>query len=262
MKVAAIYDIHGNVPALEAVLKEIQRGSVDLLVVGGDVATGPMPRGTVELLMALPANVVFLRGNADREVVECFDSLNGGGPTSTPFASAHETSQWTALQLERRHRDFLDSFVEKSTVAVDGLGEVLFCHGSPRSDEEMITAATTDERLGPMLVNVEAPVVVCGHTHMQFDLRSHGKRIVNAGSVGMPYADQPGAYWVQLGPTVAMRRTEYDLARAADLIRQSGMPGAREFADENVLTIPSAAAATEIFERMASEHPFTEPTES
>ncbi len=254
MKVAAIYDIHGNLPALEAVLKEIQLGSMDLLVVGGDVAAGPMPRETLELLMALNANVVFLRGNADREVVECFD---GGGSTSNPLAAAQETCRWTARQLGRQHRDFLDSFVEKSTVTVDGLGDVLFCHGSPRSDEEMITAATPEDRLGPMLVDVEPPVVVCGHTHMQFDRRSHGKRIVNAGSVGMPYAEQPGAYWVWLGPTVEMQRTAYDFEHAADLIRQTGMPGAQEFAAENVLTVPSTAAATEIFERMAKEHPFT-----
>jgi putative phosphoesterase len=251
MKVAAIYDIHGNLPALEAVLKDIQLGSMGLLVVGGDVASGPMPRETVERLMALTGNVVFLRGNVDREMVECFD----GGTASNPVAD--ETTVWSARQLERRHRDFLDSFVEKSTVAIDGLGDVLFCHGSPRSDEEMITAATTDERLGLMLADVQAPVVVCGHTHMQFDRRSHGKRIVNAGSAGMPYAAQPGAYWVQLGPTVEMRRTDYDVEQAADLFRRTGMPGALEFADENVLTVPSAAEATEIFERMANERPFT-----
>ena len=139
MKIAAIYDIHGNLPALEAVLKEIQQSSIDLLMVGGDVASGPMPRETLELLMALKASAVFLRGNADREVVACFD---GGGSTSNLFSAAQETSLWTARQLERRHRDFLASFVEKSTFAIDGLGDVHFCHGSPRSDEEMITAAT------------------------------------------------------------------------------------------------------------------------
>jgi putative phosphoesterase len=252
MKVAAIYDIHGNLPALEAVLNEIKLSDMDLLVVGGDVASGPMPRETLDLLMSLPGNVVFIRGNADREIVECFDR---GGSTSTPFPAADEATQWTARQLERRHRDFLDSFVEKYTVPVDGLGDVLFCHGSPRSDEEMITTATPDERLGLMLENVEPLVVVCGHTHMQFDRRSHGKRIVNAGSVGMPYADQPGAYWACLGLTVEMQRTDYDFEHAADLIRQTDMPGAREFADENVRTVPTAAEATEIFERMATEHP-------
>ena len=254
MKIAAIYDIHGNLPALEAVLREVSSSSMDLLVVGGDVATGPMPRETLELLMTLNTHVVFLRGNADREVVECFD---GSGSISNPFADAQETSLWTAQQLERRHRDFLSSFVEPSAFAVEGLGDVLFCHGSPRSDEEMITAATPDDRLGPMLLQVEQPVVVCGHTHLQFDRRSHGKRLVNAGSVGMPYAERPGAYWVWLGPTVDMRRTDYNFEHAADLIRQTSMPGAQEFADENVLTVPSAAMATEIFERMAREHPFT-----
>src|SRR5215831_18569727 len=99
MKVAAIYDIHGNLPALEAVLNEINLGGMDLLVVGGDVASGPIPRETLELLMSLHGNVIFIRGNADREIVECFD---GGGSSSKPLA-ADEATQWTARQLERRN---------------------------------------------------------------------------------------------------------------------------------------------------------------
>lgn len=158
---------------------------------------------------------------------------------------------WAAHQLDRTHRDFLASFVPQAVLSIDGLRAVLFCHGSPRSDEEILTAATPDERLQAALAEVKQPVVVCGHTHMQFDRQFGGVRVVNAGSVGMPYAE-PGAYWLWLGPEISLRQTAYDLEQAAQVIRASGYPQAQEFADENVLRPPTAAEATEIFERMAA----------
>jgi putative phosphoesterase len=248
MKVAAIYDIHGNLPALEAVLAEIDQAAPDLIVVGGDVASGPLPRATLERLLALGERARFVRGNADRELVNCFDG--------TPMApnipeEVRELTTWAAQQLGRRHREFLASFAAQVVLNVDGLGDVLFCHGSPRSDEEMLTAATPDQRLQTALTGVEQPVVVCGHTHMQFDRQCGKVRIVNAGSVGMPYGE-PGAYWLWLGPEVALRRTPYDLEEAARLIRASGYPQAEDFADNNVLQPPTAAEAIEVFERMAA----------
>jgi putative phosphoesterase len=248
MKAAAIYDIHGNLPALEAVLAEIERAAPDLIVVGGDVASGPMPRATLERLMALGARARFVQGNADREVVDCFDGVPLA--PNTP-EEVQELTTWAAQQLERRHRDFLASFAAQVVLNVDGLGDVLFCHGSPRSDEEMLTAATPDQRLQAALTGVEQPVVVCGHTHMQFDRQSGKVRIVNAGSVGMPYGE-PGAYWLWLGPEVTLRRTPYDLEEAARMIRASGYPQARDFADNNVLQPATAAEAIEVFERMAA----------
>jgi putative phosphoesterase len=248
MKVAAIYDIHGNLPALEAVLAEIDQAAPDLIVVGGDVASGPIPKATLERLMTLGERARFIRGNADRELVARFDGVSLTQDTSETFQAM---TVWAAQQLDRKHRDFLASFAAQAVLAVDGLGEVLFCHGSPRSDEEILTAATPDQRLQAALTGVEQDVVVCGHTHMQFD-RHFGKvRIVNAGSVGMPYGE-PGAYWALLGPQVTLRRTLYDLERAAHLIRASGYPQALEFAEHNVLQPPTAAEAIEVFERMAA----------
>jgi ribosomal protein uS13 len=119
-------------------------------------------------------------------------------------------------------------------VEVDGLGEVLFCHASPRSDEEIFTALSPAERLRPMLEGVPQRVVVCGHTHMQFDRVVDGTRVINAGSVGMPYG-RPGAYWLLLGPDVRLTRTEYDLQRAAELVQKTSYPQAGEFASRNVL---------------------------
>jgi putative phosphoesterase len=248
MKVAAIYDIHGNLPALEAALAEIDQAAPDLIVVGGDVASGPMPRATLEQLMALGERARFVRGNADRELANCFD----GVPLAPNIPEeVREITTWAARQLDRRHRDFLASFATQVVLNVDGLGNVLFCHGSPRSDEEILTAATPDQRLQAALAGVEQSVVVCGHTHMQFDRQSGKVRIVNAGSVGMPYGE-PGAYWLWLAPEVTLRQASYDLEEAARLIRASGYPQAEDFADNNVLQPPTAAEAIEIFERMAA----------
>jgi diadenosine tetraphosphatase ApaH/serine/threonine PP2A family protein phosphatase len=160
---------------------------------------------------------------------------------------------WTADQLSWEQRDFLASFSEQAELDIQGLGSTLFCHGSPRGDDEIITVATPESRMVPMLATVAQDIVICGHTHVQFDRTIGGKRVINAGSVGRPYEGQPGAYWAMLGPDVALRRTPYDFERAADQMRASGYPGAEEFVRENVLASPSAAETTGIFERMAAQ---------
>jgi putative phosphoesterase len=245
MRVAALYDVHGNLPALEAVLAEVERSGAHLVVVGGDVANGPMPRECLERLRALGERAVFVRGNGDRELASA--AVLAGDDV---WAAR---TRWTAEQLDDAQRAFLGGLPETQSVRVRGLGRVLFCHGSPRDDEEIVTALTTEERLAPMLRGVAEPTVVCGHTHVQFDREAGGKRIVNAGSVGMPYEVRPGAYWALLDGEVELRRTDYDLQAAAAAVRASGYPGADELADENVLTTPGPTEASEHFERLATE---------
>lgn len=237
-RVAALADIHGNLPAVEAVLADLARETVDLILVCGDVASGPLPVETLDLLGALP-RARFVRGNADRSLVTAFD---GGQLSSWPGPAA----DWCASQLSREHRDFLASFSETIPVSVNGLGRVLFCHGSPRSDEEMMTMETPEERLRELLDGVDADVVVCGHTHMPFERLVGRVRVVNPGSVGMPYGN-PGAFWALLGPGVEFRRTDYDREAAAARIRKSSWPGAEEFARENVLSVASAEEAVAFF---------------
>ena len=246
MKIVALYDIHGNLPALDAVLKEVEQENPDLILVGGDVVPGPMARTTLERLLALGDKVHYIRGNCEREVVGAFDGLPRPGMSEV----VSERMRWTAKQLERSQRDFMAQLPEQAVFSVDGLGEVLFCHGSPRSDEEIITAATPEARLRDILSGVRQRVVVCGHTHMQFDRSVDGVRIVNAGSVGMPYGDA-GAYWLVLGPEIKLRRTLYDLEDAAMRIRASGYPEAQDFAENNVLKPETEAEAIAVFERMA-----------
>jgi predicted phosphodiesterase len=241
MRVAALYDVHGNLPALEAVLMEVEASEADAVVVGGDIAIGPMPRATLERLLALGERALFLRGNGDREIAE---PPHGGDLWE-------ERTRWSASQLDRGQLAWLAALSDTQTVDVDGLGPVLFCHGSPRRDDEILTAISPEERVAAAVAGVAEPMVVCGHTHVQFDRQAAGKRLVNAGSVGMPYEAQPGAYWALLGPGVELRRTDYDREAAAEAIRATGFPAADELAAENVLTVPSAEEATEQFEAMA-----------
>ena len=251
MKIAALYDIHGNLPALNALLEELKEAQPDLIVVGGDIVSGPMPAQTLERLSQLGDQVRAIRGNGDREAVMAFD----GQPLSPDMPEeVREVTRWTAEQLTRSQRDFLAALPEQLLLRVEGLGRILFCHATVRSDEEIFTPITPEERLGVIFARVEQEIVVCGHTHIQFERRVGNMRILNAGSVGMPYADRPGAYWLLLGPEgYEFRRTTYDGEAAAQEVRASGYPQAREFAEENVLRVPTAAEATEVFERMAEE---------
>ena len=154
--------------------------------------------------------------------------------------------------MEKRHRDFMAGLPDRISFHVEGVGEVLFCHGSPRSDMEILTVATPEERLREALAGVKEDVVVCGHTHMQFDRVCDGKRVVNAGRVGMPYVD-PGAYWLLLGPTVSLRKTNYDLECAAQFVRKTRYQLDQDFADNNILKPETAQEAIEYFEKMAAK---------
>ncbi len=123
---------------------------------------------------------------------------------------------------------------------------MLFCHATPRNDTEIFTRRTAEERLRPIFDGLNVPLVVCGHTHMQFDRMIGKTRVVNAGSVGMPFAE-PGAYWLLLGPDIQLRHTSYNLANAVDRIRATKYPQAEAFAARNVLQPPSERDMLDIF---------------
>jgi predicted phosphodiesterase len=237
LKVAALYDVHGNLPALDAALAEVPDDAA--IVSGGDVFSGPMPAETLARLRALGPRVTFVRGNADRDL----------GPYEEQWRARYE---WLMAQLIPEELAVAEAWSETATIEVDGLGRTLFCHGTPRSDQEAITAITSDERLQEILSDVPERTVVCGHTHHQFDRRAGDTRVVNAGSVGMPYEGRPGAYWALLGPDVEFRRTEYDVAAAAEAIRATSYPDPEEKIE--VLTNPYPAdEAAEVLERRALE---------
>src|SRR5439155_2080954 len=184
MRVAAIYDVHGNLPALTAVLTEVDALEVDAIVVGGDVASGPMPVETLDALRARGAR--FVRGNADRVL-----DLRGANDGETWV----QARRWVADRLGEERLAFLAALPLDLTLDLGQLGRVRFCHGAPGSDELTITRLTPDERLRELLTGVNERVVVCRHTHVQFDRAVDRIRVVNAGSVGAPYEAEPGAYW-------------------------------------------------------------------
>ncbi len=228
MRVAALYDIHGNLPALEAVLADVEREGVDAIVFGGDIASGPMPRETVELVQSL-VDAVFVRGNADTL-------------SSPAMSPAHDNARrWVEQQLDDEQIAWLAN-LDFSAV----LNDTLYVHASPE-DWTIITELTTDERLTELLSGVEQSRVVAGHTHMQLDRTVGPIRFVNAGSVGMPYEAAAGAYWAIMDHDVEFRRTEYDLERAAAAIRATSHPLAEEIAEENVLAVPSREEALAAF---------------
>ena len=245
MRIAAIYDIHGNLPALEAVLQDIRRAEVDLIVVGGDVLPGPMPRETLKCLLDLEIPVQFIRGNGEREVLAVMSDRE----TGTIPEQFLEAMRWSAAQLHPEDEQLLASWPQTVSVHLGGVGEVLFCHATPRSDTEVFTRHTSEQHLLPIFEGLNVPLVICGHTHMQFD-RTIGKvRVVNAGSVGMPFG-KPGAWWLLLGPDVELRHTSYDLTKAAARIRATEYPLKEDFATHNVLQPPSEEEILKAFTKV------------
>jgi predicted phosphodiesterase len=242
MRLAALYDIHGNLPALEAVLRDVRAAGVDRVVSGGDLVPGPMPCEVVLTLLNLDIPVTFIRGNGDREVL----ALRAGGAGGRFPESMRESMQWNADQLGDESAGIMAGWPVMTSVLVDPLGEVLFCHATPRNDTEIFLRTTPEEALVPAFASAGADIVVCGHTHMQFDRMVGSTRAVNAGSVGMSFQG-PGAYWLLIDSEIEPRRTDYDIARAADRIRATSYPQAAEFAERNVLRPPSEAETITAF---------------
>ena len=235
MRVAAISDIHGNLPALEAVLAEIDGEGVDEIVVAGDTAHGPWAAEVVDLLLERGARCV--RGNADREVVDRNDRFGALAP-------------WSADRLGERRLAVVAGWPLTMELSVDALGEALVCHSTPTSDDPIYTRITPDAELVGLLGEVDADVLVCGHTHMQYDRRlSSGLRIVNPGSVGTPYEGARGAFWALLGPDVEFRSTSYDVESAVAAIEVLRAPvDARML--EQLLDPPDSESTTEYFESL------------
>jgi putative phosphoesterase len=220
---AALYDVHGNLPALEAVLAEVKRERVDEVVFGGDLTWGPQPRETLELVRSVE-NASFVRGNADRD-----------------------PDDWERSCLSAEEIAFLQE--QPPTVERDG---VLYCHATPRSDEEVVTPATPDERLQEILAGVEQRVVVAGHTHMQQDRMVGDIRFVNAGSVGLPYEGEIAAFWALLvDREPELRKTEVDRERVVEAFRQSRWPRASEMLDERIIRTATREEATKVLEGRA-----------
>lgn len=245
MRLAAIYDIHGNLSALEAVLDEIQKMGVDQIVVGGDVIPGPQPSEVISALMDLTIPTQFIRGNGERETL----ALLSGESTCIPQQYL-ETMQWVGQKLSDSQANELRSWPKTAEIELPELGKVLFCHATPWSDSDIFTRLTPESRLASVFASVEAGTVICGHTHMQFERVICGRRVVNSGSVGMPFGST-GAHWLLIGSDVQFRTTHYDLDGASRRIRATNYPQAIQFAEHNLLQVPTEKDMLELFERAA-----------
>jgi putative phosphoesterase len=234
VRVAALADIHGNLPALEAVLADVEREDVDAVVVAGDSYSGPWPAEVVDLLAALEP--IIVRGNADRlDAVREFDNALGA---------------WNAERLGPSRLAVVSTWPATAELEITGLGSALVCHSTPTSDEPIYTRITPDEELVELLGDVEHDVLVCGHTHMQYDRTlPTALRVVNPGSVGMPYEGTRGAFWAILGPDVAFRRSEYDVEATVAAIEVMAAPVRTELL-RHLLEPPTSDETTAHFESL------------
>jgi putative phosphoesterase len=215
-RVAALADVHGNAPALAAVLAEVEQAEPDLIVFCGDLTWGSFPQETLRLVRALDVPARFVRGNADRSVGVDLE---------------HSRGTWMASTHTPEDLAFLASFEPTVSVEVEGLGTTCFCHGSPRSDEECVTDRTPLERVREFMDGVDASVVVTAHVHVSYDRVIGGVRLVGPGSVGLPYERGGGARWALLGPDVELRRTEYDVEPTVALMRATDDPGVEQIVE-------------------------------
>jgi len=224
METAAIYDVHGNISALEAVLRDIHAIGIDEIIIGGDVVPGPFPHECFEILRTSRIPVSAIRGNGEHAVL---DVLNGDEPASVP-RQAWPLIEWSAAHLTADDRKWIESWPSTLTRKIGGK-DVMFCHATPRNDTEIFTRETDETALLPVFEGVAASTIVCGHTHMQFDRMVGTRRVINAGSVGMPFG-VPGAYWLFIDNDAELRRTDYDLDPAAARVRTSAYVQAEQFA--------------------------------
>ena len=218
MNVLALYDIHGNVDALDAVLADPRAAHPDVVVVGGDAVPGPFAQATLDRLESLSVPVHWVRGNGEREVAAAV-----GAPAPAPEDLVAVTAAATAAELgDERARALGDLPL---TVTLDG---VLFCHATPRRDDEILTRISAPDRWEDALAGVSAALVVAGHTHQQDDRVVGGVRFINAGSVGLPYEGDGAARWLWVADgEPESRHTAYDAARAGARMLDAGWPDER-----------------------------------
>lgn len=234
MKIAALYDIHGNLPALEAVLQDLEGKSVDLLVIGGDVLPGPFASECLDLLLKAPYKMKFILGNCEEEYVR---QMEGSYLSPLPD-NVFEQFEWVRNTLNPFQELVLSEWPATLEIDTGTVGKILFCHGTPRDTNEIFTPDSDPAFLEAIFSEVAADIIVCGHTHFQFDIQVSGKQVVNAGSVGMA-ASMPGAYWLWIEDKPKLMHTSYDYAAAAARVRETNFPDAGGFAENAILEPPS-----------------------
>lgn len=240
--VAVLSDIHGFLPVLEAVLLEPDVRGADMIVVAGDHASGPQPAEVLELLDSLGERLFMLRGNADRELV----GLARGESIDNP----DEITVWAAQQLNHQQVELLAGLPEQLVLEIQGFGQVLFCHATPRSDEEVVLVDSRLERWAEVFADLpeEIQTVVCGHTHMPFVRLVNRRLVINPGSIGMPYGRAGGQWAILASGSVTLHRTTVDVDAAVNsTVAGSTFPGVNQWAEYYIRAEASDAKAMKIF---------------
>jgi predicted phosphodiesterase len=218
VRVAALSDVHAMPHAFDAVLADVDAEGVDEIVFCGDLFLGPLPVETLALVRSVGA--YFVRGNCDRQPSDYERALLDD-----------DVLAWAAGW--------------PTTVELDG---VLYCHATPHDDmRPIITEGSPQERFDEALAGIDNPLVVAGHTHMQF----RRGRWANAGSIGMPYEDDVAAFWAIVnGGEIEFKRTPFDVERAIADIEATEWPDREVFVAENLRVAPSRREAIEQFESL------------
>ena len=241
-RVAVLSDIHGVLPVLEAVLAEPAVAAADLIVLTGDHASGPQPTAVLDRLAALGEQALLVRGNADRELA----AVARGASIEVP----DEVVPWAAAQLAPEHISLLEGLPHPVTLELAGFGPVLFCHGSPRDDDEVVLVDTRSERWAEAFAGLpdEVQTVVCGHTHMPFVRLVDRRLVINPGSVGMPYG-RSGGNWALLDDgAVSLHRTLVDVEDAIEqVVAGSTYPERRAWAEYFIRATASDTEALAVF---------------
>lgn len=240
--VAVLSDIHGVLPVLEAVLAEPEVADADLIVVTGDHAAGPQPVEVLDRLAALGQRAVLVRGNADRELAAVARDASIEVPD--------EIVPWAAAQLGPGHVSMLEQLPHPVTLELEGFGPVVFCHGTPRDDEEVVLVDTRLERWAEAFAELpeEVRTVVCGHTHMPFVRLVDRRLVINPGSVGMPYGRAGGNWALLRDGAVSLHRSIIDVEETiAQVVAGSSYPGRRKWAEFFIRSAASDAEALAVF---------------
>jgi predicted phosphodiesterase len=251
MRIAALYDIHGNYPALEAVVQELHIAKPDKVVIGGDIVSGPMPNETMKCLMELGNDVVWVLGNGDVDVSE--RKINGNINNSLS-EQAKVITEWVANIIDESMARFLISLPINHFIRDDKLGMIGFCHATPNDYNYVFTPVTPNGEVKKVFNNEMEGYFICGHTHIQFEKTIDNLKIVNAGSVGMPFSEEHGAEWLLLeNGVIRFMKTKYDIDLAKKQIKQTTYPFKDEFIETNVINPKRPEEMIPFLERMRTK---------
>lgn len=233
MKIAIISDIHGNMQALSAVLKNIEQENCDEIFCLGDLAmAGPEPSKTIETIRGLP-NLTIIQGNTDEMIANCDNQMLHLVEQNNPvMAKALEAD---VIEITEEQKDFLRKLAKQKELTIDGV-KILLVHGSPRKNNENIFSDLKIEEVEEMIAPTNADLIFCGHTHVPCGYQTNTKQtVVNVGSVGRPFSEEPKSCYVILeikdgGFSIKHSFVDYDVKTASEFMRARGFEGSEKLA--------------------------------